>query len=271
MPELPEVETTLRGIKPFVLHQKIRSVVVRHYGLRWPIPRNIQTILTGQTIKTAERRGKYLLFGTTKGTLIIHLGMSGSIRILTTETAAKKHDHVDIVFANKACLRYTDPRRFGAVLWTTENPDLHPLLAHLGPEPLEKTFTGKYLWEQAQQRKTPIKSFIMDSKIVVGVGNIYANEALFAAGIHPKKSAGKITLEQFNALTKAIKKILQAAIKQGGTTLKDFVNTDGKKGYFAVHLQVYGREGKPCIKCGTELKEIRLGQRTTVYCSQCQK
>ncbi len=271
MPELPEVETTLRGIKPFVLHQKICSVVVRHYGLRWPIPHDLQAMLTGQTIQSATRRGKYLLFMTAHGTLIIHLGMSGSMRVLTTATPPNKHDHVDLVFANHVCLRYTDPRRFGAFLWTTENPNSHPLLAHLGPEPLEKILTGKYLWEQAQQRKVPIKSFIMDSKIVVGVGNIYANEALFVAGIHPKKSAGKISLIQFNALAKAIKKILQAAIKQGGTTLKDFVGSNGKKGYFKVHLQAYGRGNLPCLVCQNPLKEIRLGQRSTVYCSRCQK
>jgi formamidopyrimidine-DNA glycosylase len=271
MPELPEVETTLRGIEPFVLQQKITAVTIRHYGLRWPIQADIHTILIGQTVKTAYRRGKYLLLVTQNGTLIIHLGMSGSIRILTTESPPKKHDHVDITFANQICLRFTDPRRFGAVLWTTEAIEAHPLFKHLGPEPLSDDFTGNYLWTLAAKRKVPIKSFIMDSKVVVGVGNIYANEALFAAGISPKKSAGKITLPHYIALAKAIKKILKAAIKQGGTTLKDFVSSDGKKGYFKVHLKVYGRGEKPCLTCETTLKEIRMGQRTTVYCSRCQK
>jgi formamidopyrimidine-DNA glycosylase len=271
MPELPEVETTLRGIEPFVLQQKIASVVVRHYGLRWPIQPDIAAILTGQTVKNAYRRGKYLLLTTTKGTLIIHLGMSGSIRILTAERPPKKHDHVDILFANQICLRFTDPRRFGAFLWTTELPEVHPLLNHLGPEPLSDAFTGKHLWDIARKRKVPVKSFIMDSKIVVGVGNIYANEALFAAGISPKKAAGKISLSQYVALAEAIQIILKAAIRQGGTTLKDFVSSDGAKGYFKVHLKVYGRGGEPCLTCKTTLKEIRLGQRSTVYCSRCQK
>ena len=271
MPELPEVETTLRGIEPFVLKQKIVAVTIRHYGLRWPIQPDIATVLTGQTVKTALRRGKYLLLGTENGTLIIHLGMSGSIRILTTETTPKKHDHVDVTFANGATLRFTDPRRFGAFLWTSASIETHALLKHLGPEPLSDNFTGEYLWKHARKRKVPIKSFIMDSKVVVGVGNIYANEALFDVGITPKKAAGKITLPHYVALASAIKKILQAAIKQGGTTLKDFVSSDGTKGYFKVHLQVYGRGGEPCVVCKTTLKEIRLGQRSTVYCPRCQK
>jgi formamidopyrimidine-DNA glycosylase len=271
MPELPEVETTLRGIEPFVLKQKITSVVIRHFGLRWPIQPDIAAVLTGQTIETVHRRGKYLLLTTTEGTLIIHLGMSGSIRILTAPALPKKHDHVDILFGNQTCLRFTDPRRFGAFLWTTETPEEHPLLNHLGPEPLSDLFTGKYLWGVAKKRKVPAKSFIMDSKVVVGVGNIYANEALFAAGISPKKAAGKISLARYVVLVEAIQLILRAAIKQGGTTLKDFVSSDGSKGYFKVHLKVYGRGGEPCLVCKTTLKEIRLGQRSTVYCTRCQK
>lgn len=271
MPELPEVETTLNGIKPFVLKQKIDDIIVRHHGLRWPIPTDIKCTLMNQVIQNVWRRGKYLLFTTTKGTAILHLGMSGSLRILTHPTPAKKHDHIDIVFGNHKYLRFTDPRRFGAFLWTTEDPLLHPLLAHLGPEPLDKHFTGAYLWQRAQKRKMPVKSFIMDSKIVVGVGNIYAAEALFAAGIHPKKAAGKISLAQYEVLAAAIKKILKAAIKKGGTTLKDFVNSDGNKGYFSIHLKVYGRGGLPCPQCKTTLKEIRLGQRSTVYCKMCQR
>ena len=196
--------------------------------------------------------------------------MSGSLRILTQSTPPKKHDHLDIVFSNQKCLRLTDPRRFGAALWTTEDPLLHPLLSHLGPEPLSSTFTGKYLWQRAQKRKVPVKTFLMDSKIVVGVGNIYAAEALFSSRINPTKMAGEISLPEYNALAKSVKTILKAAIKQGGTTLKDFVNSDGKKGYFSVKLKVYGRGGLPCVTCMTTLTEIRLGQRSSVYCPKCQ-
>jgi formamidopyrimidine-DNA glycosylase len=271
MPELPEVETTLRGILPFVLKQQITAVTIRHYGLRWPIQPDLASLLTGLTVETVSRRGKYILMATAKGTLLLHLGMSGSVRILNKPMPPRKHDHVDITFANGACLRFTDPRRFGALIWTTGAPEDHPLLSHLGPEPLAADFSGEYLWQRARDRKVPIKSFIMDSKIVVGVGNIYANEALFTAGIRPKKAAGKISLAQYTLLATAIQKILRAAIKQGGTTLKDFVNSSGDKGYFKVHLQVYGRGNSPCVICKTTLKEIRLGQRSTVYCPRCQR
>jgi formamidopyrimidine-DNA glycosylase len=271
MPELPEVETTLRGIESFVLKQKIADIIIRHHGLRWPVPSEIKHTLLGQAFQSISRRGKYLLFSAPNGTLIVHLGMSGSLRILTEALTPKKHDHVDIVFDNQTFLRFTDPRRFGAVLWTTENPELHALIKNLGPEPFSETFTGKYLWERAQKRKVAVKAFLMDSKIVVGVGNIYATEALFEAGINPKKAAGKIKLAEYNVLVKAVIKILKDAIKQGGTTLKDFVGGDGKKGYFRIKLKAYGRGGKPCVQCGTELKEIRLGQRSTVYCPKCQR
>lgn len=271
MPELPEVETTLNGIKPLILHKKIKNVVVRHYGLRWPIPSKIKDFLIGEILISLTRRGKYLLFQTENGTIIVHLGMSGSLRILTKETPPEKHDHVDIVFSPNICLRYRDPRRFGAVLWTEEDPLDHPLLRNLGPEPLTPEFTGHYLWERAQTCKGPIKNFIMNSKMVVGVGNIYAAEALFEAGIHPKKSAQKVSLARYEALVVAIKRILQAAIQQGGTTLKDFVNSEGKKGYFSIQLKVYGRGGLECVNCQTTLKEFRLGQRSTVYCPSCQK
>jgi formamidopyrimidine-DNA glycosylase len=271
MPELPEVETTLRGIQPHIEQQKITRVTVRHHGLRWPIPSNINELVKNQKILAVYRRGKYLLFKTKQGHIIVHLGMSGSLRILTKSTVALKHDHVDLEFANHVILRYTDPRRFGAFLWTDEDPALHPLLKNLGPEPLSKDFSGKYLWQRAQGRKVPVKSLIMDSKIVVGVGNIYAAEALFAAGIHPTAAAGKIPLERFNKLALEIKKILTAAIKKGGTTLKDFLKSDGKPGYFSQSLKVYGRAGLPCVKSKTTLEEMRLGQRSTVFCPKCQK
>ncbi len=270
MPELPEVETTLRGITPHILQQSITKVVIRHHKLRWPIPQEALTKLEGQIIQKVTRIAKYLLLQTTQGTLIIHLGMSGNLRILLNETPANKHDHLDITFANQRTLRFTDPRRFGAVLWTTEDPLQHPLLKNLGPEPLSRAFSGEYLWQAARQKKIAVKSFLMDNKIVVGIGNIYATESLFAAGIKPTLAAAKISLERYKQLVHAAKKILRAAIQQGGTTLKDFVGGDGKPGYFNLHLKAYGREGLPCVRCKTILVAIKLGQRTTVYCPGCQ-
>lgn len=271
MPELPEVETTLRGITPHLQGQKITNVIVRHPKLRWPVPSNLCKLLQHKTIQCTARRGKYLLLTVKGGTLIIHLGMSGRLRILTSPTAAEKHDHIDIVFGQHLILRYTDPRRFGAVLWTDQAPELYPLLKDLGPEPLEKQFSGKLLWQKAQKKSAPIKSFIMDSKVVVGVGNIYANEALFLAKIHPLTPANHLSEKQCSDLAKAIKIILRKAIQQGGTTLKDFVNSAGKPGYFTQYLSVYGRANLPCTACHTKLQSIRLGQRNTVFCPTCQK
>jgi len=271
MPELPEVETTLNGLKPYIEQQVIANVIVRHLNLRWPIPADLKKHIINQKIIGAERRGKYILLKTKVGTIIIHLGMSGSLRILTSGVPPKKHDHVDLEFSNNKVLRLTDPRRFGAFLWTSDDPLNHPLLKNLGPEPLNRVFTGKYLWERAQGRKVAIKSFIMDSKIVVGVGNIYATEALFNAGIHPALAAGKLSQTQYETLVHAIKAILRFAIKQGGTTLKDFLQSDGKPGYFKLHLKAYGRNGLPCLNCKKTLKEIKLGQRSSVYCPICQK
>lgn len=271
MPELPEVETTLRGIQPHIQTQKIDKITIRHFGLRWPIPKNLPILLKRQTIIKADRRGKYLLLHTKTGTLILHLGMSGSLRILTKNTPPKKHDHFDIHFNNHVILRFTDPRRFGACLWTKDNPLEHKLLKNLGPEPLSKDFTGKYLWTRAQQRKVAVKTFLMNSNIVVGVGNIYAAEALFAAGIHPNTPAENVSEKKYLLLATHIKKILSNAIKKGGTTLKDFVDSQGKPGYFSVHLKVYGRAGQACLKCKTILEQIRLGQRGTVFCKKCQK
>lgn len=271
MPELPEVETTLRGIQPHVKSQKIHKIIVRQPLLRWPIPNNFARLLKDHTIISLERRGKYLLLHTTHGSVILHLGMSGSLRILTHNVPPQKHDHLDIILGNHKILRLTDPRRFGACLWTDKSPAEHPLLCHLGPEPLSKHFSGQYLWAKAQKRKLAVKSFIMNNQIVVGVGNIYATEALFAAGIHPNQSAHHISAAQYKKLVIEIKKILQQAIKKGGTTLKDFVDSEGKPGYFRMHLKIYGRAGLPCFICKTTLEKIRLGQRGTVYCKKCQR
>jgi formamidopyrimidine-DNA glycosylase len=270
MPELPEVETTRRGIEPYLVQQTIAEIIIRDHRLRWPIDLTLPKYLPGQTIQQISRRGKYLLLHCTDGVLIIHLGMSGNLRILKNHSAADKHDHVDIILTNGICLRFNDPRRFGCVLWTDTNPLLHPLLKNLGPEPLTKSFNSNYLYQNSRDRSAAIKLFIMDAKIVVGVGNIYANEALFQAGIHPKKAAKKIHKESYEKLTQTIKHVLKAAIKQGGTTLRNFITSDGQPGYFKQHLQVYDRGGLPCLQCQTKLREIRLGQRATVYCPKCQ-
>ncbi|MCD6039999.1 MAG: mutM [Gammaproteobacteria bacterium] len=271
MPELPEVETTLRGILPSIKQQTIAHVVVRDYRLRWPVPANIHLILRNATIDDLWRRGKYVLFKTASGTIIIHLGMSGRLRILTEPSKANKHDHIDIVFHNEKILRFTDPRRFGAFLWVEGDPHQHALLKHLGIEPLTKNFSGKYLLERARNKKMPVKTFIMDHKVVTGIGNIYAVEALFAASVYPMQPANSLSLTQWNNLAKVIKKILRSAIQRGGTTLKDFLNSDGKPGYFSNQLKVYGRANLPCVKCGSLLKSVKLGQRSTVYCAKCQK
>jgi formamidopyrimidine-DNA glycosylase len=269
MPELPEVETTLRGIEPYIIGNTVQAVVIRHYGLRWPIPHDLPEKLQGQVIQQVKRRAKYLLLETQTGSAILHLGMSGRLQVLNQARSAQKHDHVDIQFANQIILRFTDPRRFGALLWT-ENTATHPLLQQLGVEPFDPTFSGKYLWLRAQNKKISIKSFIMDNKIVVGVGNIYAAESLFLAGITPMVPAQSISLDQFQQLAKSIKLILRQAIKQGGTTLKDFMNSEGKPGYFSQSLKVYGRAGLPCFQCGTLLTLVRIGQRSTVFCQRCQ-
>ena len=271
MPELPEVETTLRGIKAHITRHKIANVIVRHPRLRWPVPKDLHEQLKGQVLKRVRRRAKYLLFEFDTGTLILHLGMSGRLRVLPRSTAPQKHDHVDLCFDNDICLRFTDPRRFGAVLFTNTEPELHPLIQHIGPEPLTKAFNGDYLWQRARGKKIPVKSYIMDSKIVAGVGNIYATEALFLAHLHPETPAGKVQPAQYKKLAAAIKSILKKAIEKGGTTLKDFMKSDGSPGYFSIALKAYGRAGKPCPRCHTLLKSLRVGQRSTVYCPGCQR
>lgn len=270
MPELPEVETTGRGIAPWVEGQTVTAVVVRHAGLRWPVPPALARELKGQVVEQVRRRGKYLLLQTPKGHVLVHLGMSGSLRIVEPGAEVKKHDHVDFALANGKILRFHDPRRFGCILWLTGDPLQHPLLAELGPEPLSEVFDAAYLFALSRKRTAPVKQFIMDSHVVVGVGNIYANEALFLAGILPTRKAGSISKARYARLVDMIKQVLANAIRSGGTTLRDFVGGDGKPGYFRQQLHVYGRGGEPCTRCQTQLIEIRQGQRTTVYCPRCQ-
>lgn len=270
MPELPEVETTRRGIQPYIEQQVITKAVVRHRGLRWPVPAGLELQLAGQRITKIDRRAKYLLLHCDSGTLIIHLGMSGALRVLDNDANVAKHDHVDFYFANGYVLRFTDPRRFGAVLWCDTAIEMHPLLSHLGPEPLSAAFNADYLCSKLRGRTGAIKTVIMNGEIVVGVGNIYANEALFLAGIHPLTSAGKITKASLQKLILSIKQVLEKALEAGGTTLRDFRNSDGKPGYFALHLNVYGRADKPCLCCQTSISCIRQAQRATYFCQKCQ-
>jgi len=270
MPELPEVETSRRGIAPWVEKQQVRDVVVRDRRLRWPIPEDIDQELPGQVIRSIQRRAKYLLFETGTGTAMLHLGMSGSVRIIDSDEPAGKHDHVDIQFESGKALRFRDPRRFGSLLWT-HNPFEHDLLRSLGPEPLSDEFDGDYLWQKARGRRVSIKQFIMNGSIVVGVGNIYASEALFIAGIHPKRRADRISSGRMAQLADAIKSVLQSAIEAGGTTLRDFHGGDGEPGYFRQMLEVYGRDGEPCRRCKRLLSVVVLGQRSTFYCKDCQK
>lgn len=270
MPELPEVETTRRGIRNSVIDQTVQQVIVRETRLRWPIPTTLCRDLPGQTIHTLRRRGKYLLFQTDNGTLLLHLGMSGSLRITTPQTPIKKHDHVDLVF-RKHTLRLNDPRRFGCLLWTTDDPEQHALLNTLGPEPLSRQFNGKVLFDCSRQRTITVKQFIMNHRVVVGVGNIYACEALFMAGISPLRGANKVNLAHYETLADTIKTVLKKAIKAGGTTLKDFYNANGKAGYFKQQLKVYGQDQQPCPQCQTTIRKVIIGQRSSFYCKRCQQ
>lgn len=270
MPELPEVETTRRGIQPHIQGKTVTAVIIRQPRLRWPIPKELPLLLKRRKLNGIARRGKYLLLNFSNGCLLLHLGMSGSLRILPATTAAGKHDHFDLVFGRQ-CLRLHDPRRFGAVLWTEAPIAQHPLLKKLGPEPLSDAFTGEHLYQQSRKRRIAVKQFIMDGKVVVGVGNIYANEALFQAGISPGRSCGSISARRYEQLALAIRKILSTAIECGGTTLQDFVQADGKPGYFAQELQVYGQAGKPCPNCGKPILQKTLGQRSSYYCRRCQR
>ena len=269
MPELPEVEVSRQGITPFMLGETVMRIVVRNPSLRWPVPSELQEMV-GLTITAIRRRAKYLLLETDWGTAILHLGMSGNLKVLPHGTPPGKHDHVDIELGNGKLLRFNDTRRFGCVLWTREPAEQHALLAKLGPEPLTEHFNATHLYEASRKRKIAVKQFIMDNHVVVGVGNIYANESLFSAGIHPELPANRVTAEQYAALTAEIKLVLARAITQGGTTLKDFTGSDGKPGYFVQELQVYGRAEQPCATCGVLLQEVRMGGRSTVFCPLCQ-
>lgn len=270
MPELPEVETTRRGLAPHLVGRHLRECVIRQPALRWPVPADLRTCLTGQSLTAISRRGKYLLFHFERNTLIAHLGMSGSLRIVSTTTPLRPHDHVDLVFEDDLCLRYHDPRRFGCLLPTVGDPFEHPLLQTLGVEPLEPDFTGATLHMAAQGKTVVVKNLIMDSHIVVGVGNIYANEALFAAGIRPTRPAQRISAARYQRLVESIKTVLSASITAGGSTLRDYVNGNGQPGYFQLTLQVYDRTGLPCLQCGTRIRNQRVGQRGTFYCPHCQ-
>ncbi|QCU90903.1 bifunctional DNA-formamidopyrimidine glycosylase/DNA-(apurinic or apyrimidinic site) lyase [Thiomicrorhabdus sediminis] len=274
MPELPEVETTRQGIRPNAEKQTIEKIIIRNGKLRWPVPEKIATLLKDTTIDNIGRRGKYLLLQTPKGTLLIHLGMSGNLRILPQGSPVQKHDHVDIVLKNGFVIRLNDPRRFGSVLWHDINEggvSEHKLLSKLGPEPLSDEFNSDYFYQLSRQRKMSIKSFVMNSNIVVGAGNIYANESLFLSGIHPEKLAGKLTKKQCETLVNNIKQVLAAAIEQGGTTLKDFLSPSGKPGYFVQKLNVYGRDGASCPQCGATIERIIQNQRASFFCRKCQK
>ena len=270
MPELPEVETTRKGISPFLVGKKVTGVVVRDYRLRQPITTDLDTFLVGKHINSVLRRGKYLLLKSGEGHLMIHLGMSGSLRVVPASSAPEKHDHFDLVVGSKA-IRLRDPRRFGLVLWIDGEPEAHPLLNHLGPEPLDDCFNSDYLWKRSHKRKVAVKNFIMNSSIVVGVGNIYASESLFMAGIRPGRQAGRVTKKEYQRLSQAIKQVLRQSIAQGGTTLRDFQNEQGNPGYFAQELKVYGKEGEPCPVCGSPIKSVTIGQRSSFYCRECQK
>lgn len=270
MPELPEVETTRRGILPVLKNQRISSVTVRDARLRWPVAPEFARQLTGQRIRDVQRRAKYLLIELEQGTVIWHLGMSGSLRVLPSGTSPQLHDHIDVLLESGRLLRFNDPRRFGCALWTGDDPAQHELIAHLGPEPLSDAFHVEYLAARARGRSVAIKQFIMNAGIVVGVGNIYASEALFRAGIRPRRAAGRVKRDELARLVKAIKQVLGDAIKVGGTTLRDYVNANGAPGYFRQKLFAYERAGEPCRKCRTPIAQIVQGNRSTYYCPHCQ-
>ncbi len=270
MPELPEVETTRRGLEPLLVGQTIAAVEIRQPSLRWPVEAELASQLRGQRIRSVARRGKYLLVTLESGALLIHLGMSGSLRYLTAAQTPSQHDHVDLQFRSGAQLRFNDPRRFGSLHFSAD-PEDHWLLRNLGPEPLGERFTGGYMWRISRGRRVSIKQLLMNGRVVVGVGNIYASEALFRAGVHPQRSAGRIARHRYDLLVDAVKAVLNDAIRAGGTTLRDFVDGDGQPGYFQRELRVYGRDGEPCVRCNAPIKQRVLGQRASYYCPRCQR
>lgn len=269
MPELPEVETTRRGVEPHLAGRTLRGAVVRNPSLRWPVPPDLAERLSGETVLAVRRRAKYLLLECQSGTLLIHLGMSGSLRVMASGAPAQKHDHVDLLLDGQL-LRYRDPRRFGAMLWHVGPIELHPLLKDLGPEPLSDAFDGAALFEAIRRRSSAIKLAIMDNHVVVGVGNIYANESLFYAGIAPTRPANSLTRAECDLLAAEIRAVLRRAIDAGGSTLRDFVDSEGKPGYFQQSYMVYDRQEAPCRRCGTPIRHIRQGQRSSYYCPLCQ-
>ena len=271
MPELPEVETTRRGLEPHLVGRKVADVVVRQRALRWPVPRDLGKQLRGATIRSLARRGKYLLIDCGHGCLIVHLGMSGRLRVMAGDTPPGKHDHFDLVLDSGNIARLRDPRRFGAVLWVRGDPLSHRLLRGLGPEPLHDSFSTRWLRDKLHGRAAPIKSLLMDSSVVTGVGNIYANEALFRAGIHPARAAGRVGPARLERLVVAVRDTLRLAIDAGGSTLRDFLGADGAPGYFQQQYLVYGRAGQPCTRCATPIRVLRQGQRSTFYCPRCQR
>ena len=270
MPELPEVETTRRGIAPLVSGARVERLVVRERRLRWPIPRQVENKLAGARMLGVHRRAKYLLLESERGTAIAHLGMSGSFSVVAAGSGPGAHDHYDLVFDTGKALRFTDPRKFGSLLWGGREPLRHKLLAQLGPEPFSAEFSGAWLKQRSLGRKVAVKSYLMMSAVVAGVGNIYASEALYRAGIHPRRAAGRIALHRYESLAGTVRDVLSEAIKAGGTTLRDFADASGRPGYFAQRLDVYDRAGHDCHHCGSEIRRSVIGQRASYYCSNCQ-
>jgi formamidopyrimidine-DNA glycosylase len=271
MPELPEVETTRRGVLPLLGGRRVTAVAVHDRRLRQPVTRDLAGILVGQRLRDVERRAKYLLFQFESGTLLVHLGMSGSLRVVPRSAPRLPHDHVEIEFGAERVLRLRDPRRFGLVLWTTDPPAEHELLNRLGPEPFDTSFGGAYLFDKSRGRSLAVKNFIMDAHVVVGVGNIYASEALFRAGIHPSRAAGRVSRARYDELALQARAVLSASIEAGGTTLRDFMRNDGEPGYFSQNLKVYGRTGEACVVCGGPIAMEVIGQRSSFFCGKCQR
>ncbi len=271
MPELPEVETTRRGVEPHVLGRRVVAVAIHDRRLRWPVPAALKREFPGRKIESVIRRAKYLLFKSGDRHLLIHLGMSGRLRVVPKSAKPQLHDHLDIVLDSGQMLRLHDPRRFGCALWFKQSPAQHVLLKNLGPEPFGAEFDGDYMYAKSRGRSAPVKNFLMDGRVVAGVGNIYASEALFVAGIRPRRAAGRVTRAQYARLALAVRTVLEEAIRAGGTTLRDYVGVDGGSGYFQLQLKVYDRAGQPCPNCGTAVRQLVIGQRSSYFCTRCQR